>query len=65
MMMNNSHSLVHKLGFPVFIRPSYVIGGKGMERINNGTELEAYLQNNDIPYPVLSGSIYASFRGRA
>ncbi len=45
--------LVHKLGYPVIIRPSYVIGGKGMERINNGTELEAYLQNNDTAYPVL------------
>ena len=40
------------IGFPVLIRPSYVIGGKGMEIINNQEELEAYLQNNDIPYPV-------------
>ena len=45
--------LVNQIGFPVIIRPSYVIGGKGMERIKNETELEAYLQNNDIPYPVL------------
>ncbi|WP_338472149.1 carbamoyl phosphate synthase large subunit [Niallia sp. XMNu-256] len=45
--------LVSTLGFPVLIRPSYVIGGKGMERINNEIELEAYLQNDDIPYPVL------------
>ena len=45
--------LVAKIGFPVLIRPSYVIGGKGMERINNQQELEAYLQNDDIPYPVL------------
>ena len=47
MMMSNSQNLVHNLGYPVLIRPSYVIGGKGMEIINNGTELEAYLQNND------------------
>ena len=46
------------------IRPSYVIGGKGMERINNGTELEAYLQNNDNSISGISRSIYASFRGR-
>lgn len=46
-------ALVERLGFPVLIRPSYVIGGKGMERINNEADLAAYLQNQDIPYPVL------------
>lgn len=45
--------LVQKLGYPVLIRPSYVIGGKGMERINNERDLQKYLQNDDIPYPVL------------
>lgn len=45
--------LVEKIGFPVLIRPSYVIGGKGMERINNKEDLTLYLQNSDIPYPVL------------
>ncbi len=43
---------VNKLTYPVLIRPSYVIGGKGMERINNDDDLNAYLQT-DIPYPVL------------
>lgn len=43
---------VEKLGFPVLIRPSYVIGGKGMERIENKQELQKYL-TTDIPYPVL------------
>jgi carbamoyl-phosphate synthase large subunit len=46
-------ALVAQIGFPVLIRPSYVIGGKGMERINNQEELASYLQNDDIPYPVL------------
>ena len=36
MMMNRFRHLVHKLDFQLLIRPSYVIGGKGMERINNG-----------------------------
>ncbi|WP_428911366.1 carbamoyl phosphate synthase large subunit [Niallia sp. Krafla_26] len=44
---------VSKLGLPVLIRPSYVIGGKGMETIKNQQELQTYLQNDDIPYPVL------------
>ncbi|KAB7667543.1 carbamoyl phosphate synthase large subunit [Bacillus sp. B1-b2] len=43
---------VQKLGYPVLIRPSYVIGGKGMERINNEIELNNYFLS-DIPYPVL------------
>jgi carbamoyl-phosphate synthase large subunit len=45
--------LVEKIGYPVLIRPSYVIGGKGMERINSSTDLKSYLDNGDIPYPVL------------
>lgn len=43
---------VKKIGFPVLIRPSYVIGGKGMERINDEESLRFYLQT-DVPYPVL------------
>ncbi len=43
---------VEKLGYPVLIRPSYVIGGKGMERIENNDDLKKYL-TTDIPYPVL------------
>ncbi|MBB6443533.1 carbamoyl phosphate synthase large subunit [Bacillus benzoevorans] len=46
-------SLVEQIGYPVLIRPSYVIGGKGMERINDEADLSIYLQNSDIPYPVL------------
>lgn len=46
-------SLVEKVGYPVLIRPSYVIGGKGMERINNEQDLAVYLENVGIPYPVL------------
>ena len=43
---------VQTLNYPVLIRPSYVIGGKGMERIKNESELNNYLQT-DVPYPVL------------
>ena len=45
MMKNKLQILVDKIGFPVLIRPSYVIGGKGMERINNGADLAHYLEN--------------------
>ena len=34
---------VSKIGFPVLIRPSYVLGGRGMEILANQKQLEAYL----------------------
>jgi len=32
------------IGFPVLIRPSYVLGGRGMEILSNEQQLEAYLK---------------------
>lgn len=34
---------VEKIGFPVLIRPSYVLGGRGMEILANQQQLDAYL----------------------
>lgn len=34
---------VESIGFPVLIRPSYVLGGRGMEILSNQTQLDAYL----------------------
>ena len=34
---------VAEIGYPVLIRPSYVLGGRGMEILSNETQLEAYL----------------------
>jgi carbamoyl-phosphate synthase large subunit len=42
-----------KIGFPILVRPSYVIGGRGMERISSSFELERYLMKGDVPYPIL------------
>ena len=33
-----------KIGFPVLIRPSYVLGGRGMEILSNEQQLNAYLE---------------------
>lgn len=38
---------VEKLGYPVLIRPSYVIGGRAMEIIYDQTYLEHYLEVKD------------------
>ncbi|MFR1978780.1 MAG: carbamoyl-phosphate synthase large subunit, partial [Lactobacillus acidophilus] len=45
-----------KLGYPVLVRPSYVLGGKAMEIVYNKKELEEYLQDHvDIAadHPIL------------
>ena len=45
-----------KLGYPVLVRPSYVLGGKAMEIVYNQPELEDYLHNHvDIAssHPIL------------
>jgi carbamoyl-phosphate synthase large subunit len=34
---------VEVIGFPVLIRPSYVLGGRGMEILSNQKQLDAYL----------------------
>jgi carbamoyl-phosphate synthase large subunit len=32
-----------KLGFPVMVRPSYVLGGRAMEIVYNSSQLDKYL----------------------
>ncbi len=34
---------VQEIGYPVLIRPSYVLGGRGMEILSNDNQLDAYL----------------------
>ena len=49
-------SEAEKLGYPVLIRPSYVLGGQGMEITHCGEELRHYLENafkKDSKNPVL------------
>ncbi|TPR18159.1 carbamoyl-phosphate synthase large subunit [Apilactobacillus timberlakei] len=46
--------IANRIGYPVMIRPSYVLGGKAMEIVNNNDELNHYMQNavkvsNDHP----------------
>jgi len=34
-----------KIGYPVVIRPSYVLGGRGMEIVHDSTEVDKYVAN--------------------
>jgi carbamoyl-phosphate synthase large subunit len=40
---NDVRNAVEEIGFPVLIRPSYVLGGRGMEILANEKQLDAYL----------------------
>lgn len=48
--------LIKKIGYPVIVRPSYVIGGRAMKVVYNDEELSRYLKeavNLSKEYPVL------------
>ncbi len=36
-------AVAHEVGYPVVVRPSYVLGGRGMEIVYNDRELETYM----------------------
>ncbi|MBT2694301.1 carbamoyl phosphate synthase large subunit [Bacillus sp. ISL-55] len=44
---------VERLGYPVLIRPSYVIGGLNMVVLRDAQELETALDSGSISYPIL------------
>jgi carbamoyl-phosphate synthase large subunit len=37
-------TIAHSIGYPALIRPSYVLGGRAMEIVNNDAELTRYMQ---------------------
>ncbi|WP_027327725.1 carbamoyl-phosphate synthase large subunit [Helicobacter pametensis] len=39
-----AHSIASKIGFPVLVRPSYVLGGRAMRIVYNDDELRAYME---------------------
>jgi carbamoyl-phosphate synthase large subunit len=56
MMANNDGELISKakkIGYPILLRPSYVIGGRGMFIVKNEQQLCALLEQRMITYPVL------------
>lgn len=51
---------VKEFGFPVLLRPSYVIGGRGMLVLQSETELQNYMNNNESTelFPILIDAYY-------
>jgi carbamoyl-phosphate synthase large subunit len=54
---------VKSIGYPALIRPSYVIGGKGMILIKSDAEFKAFLQKGTITYPVLADKFLHALEG--
>jgi carbamoyl-phosphate synthase large subunit len=44
-------NLATEIGYPVMVRPSFVLGGRAMQVVQDGAELERYLQDvySDLP----------------
>ncbi|GAQ18858.1 carbamoyl-phosphate synthase large chain [Oceanobacillus picturae] len=54
--MNQALDVANEIGYPVLVRPSYVIGGSRMEIVYNEDELKAYLAkttNMNTEHPIL------------
>jgi carbamoyl-phosphate synthase large subunit len=54
----NAEDLINKadqIGYPVLLRPSYVIGGRGMVILSSREELKSHMKKSltDISYPIL------------
>ena len=41
--IDEARTIVEKIGYPVVIRPSYVLGGRAMEIVRNGPQFERYI----------------------
>ncbi|MCP4481495.1 MAG: carbamoyl-phosphate synthase large subunit [bacterium] len=53
---DEAKKVAHKIDYPVLVRPSYVLGGRGMEIIYNDQELEEYLHKATLvssDHPIL------------
>jgi len=43
--VNEAKAVAHKIGYPVLVRPSYVLGGRAMEIVYDDKTLEYYMQH--------------------
>jgi len=40
----DARDIARRVGYPVLVRPSYVLGGRGMKVCNNDSDLDGFLQ---------------------
>ena len=41
--LKDAHEIANRIGYPVMVRPSYVLGGRGMEIVYDDASLENYV----------------------
>ncbi|MEE8436298.1 MAG: ATP-grasp domain-containing protein, partial [bacterium] len=49
--LEEARSIGERIGYPIMVRPSYVLGGRAMERVRNGDELEEYFNTAVMASP--------------
>ena len=42
--LDEAHAVANRIGYPVMVRPSYVLGGRGMEIVYDEASLESYVK---------------------
>ena len=48
--INEALNVAEKINYPVLVRPSYVLGGRGMKIVYNNDDLKYSLQNENDPF---------------
>ncbi len=58
--LENMKVFANEIGYPVLIRPSYVLSGSSMQVVNNEKELESYTKNSQISqeYPIVVSKFF-------
>ena len=45
MTEDEATAVAEKVGYPVLVRPSFVLGGRGMQLVHNETDLRKYVRD--------------------
>ncbi|MEC8678154.1 MAG: carbamoyl-phosphate synthase large subunit, partial [Candidatus Margulisiibacteriota bacterium] len=48
--VDNAHAVANNVGYPVLVRPSYVLGGAAMKIVYSDKELDDYIKNAFVEY---------------
>ncbi len=49
--LEDARAVAYQVGYPVLVRPSYVLGGRAMEIVRSETELDIYWQSAVLAFP--------------
>lgn len=63
--LSSARVIVERVGYPVLCRPSYVLGGRRMEIIENDSELESYFERHGVFFNEKAPCLIDEFLERA